>query len=151
MEKPFPLFIDLSGQPVTVVGGGKVGRRRVEALLSFGALVTVIDPEESPWPEGVTLLPRPYRMGDLAGAVLAVAATDDRAVNRQVGLEAKERAVPVSVADCAAECSFFFPAICQGQGLVAGLVSEDGNHKKTARAAAAVRKLLREMEGETHG
>ena len=77
----FPLFIDLAGRRAVVIGGGTVGLRRAAALRDFGAMVTVISPTLSgPLPD-VTYLPRPYRAGDLAGAFLVVAATDDSAVN----------------------------------------------------------------------
>ena len=77
----FPLFIDLAGRRAVVIGGGTVGLRRAAALRDFGAVVTVISPTLSgPMPD-VIYLPRPYRTGDLAGAFLVVAATDDSAVN----------------------------------------------------------------------
>lgn len=44
----FPLFIDLSGVPVLVVGGGHIAARRVQALLDFGADVTVVAPDILP-------------------------------------------------------------------------------------------------------
>ena len=59
---------------------------------------------------------------------------------------ARRAGIPVSVADCEAECTFYFPAICTGQDLVAGLVSTGKDHHKTAQAARAVRKTLEELE-----
>ncbi len=41
----FPLFLDLHGRDVAVVGGGEVALRKVQALLSAGAVVTVVAPE----------------------------------------------------------------------------------------------------------
>ena len=81
----------------------------------------------------------------MEGAALAIAATNDRSVNRRVGEDAKALGIPVSVADCEAECSFYFPAICVGDGLVAGVVSEGKDHHRTARAAKAIRKVLEEL------
>lgn len=142
----FPLFLDLSGRTCVVVGGGAIGARRARVLLSFGAQVTVIDPAPVSLPEGVRHLCRSYEHGDLDGAALAVAATGDRQVNRQVGQDARKLGVPVSVADRQEECTFFFPAVCLGNGLVAGIVSDGGDHAKTARAAKAVRKCLEEIK-----
>ena len=46
MKKPyFPMFVDLSGRQVTVVGGGSVALRRSETLLYFGVDIKVIAPE----------------------------------------------------------------------------------------------------------
>lgn len=141
----FPLFIDLSGKKCVVIGGGKIALRRIGVLLSFGADVTVIAPTCEAVPEGVTFLKRTYQPGDLAGAFLAVAATNDREVNRQVGLEAGKSGIFVSVADRKEESTFFFPAICTGNGLVAGVVSRGEEHKKTAAAAREIRKVLEEL------
>ena len=82
----------------------------------------------------------------LAGAALAVAATDDRAVNRAVGEEAKVQGIPVSVADCPEECTFFFPALCTGHGVIAGVSGDGGDHRNTAEAARRIRQTLEEWE-----
>ena len=132
-----------------VVGGGAIACRRIRALRDFGARVVVVAPRwDEPLAE-VTHLARPYVPGDLTGAFLAVAATDDRQVNRLVGEEARALGIPVSVADRREECTFFFPALCTGAGLAAGVVSAGDDHRLTARGARAIRELLSQME-ENH-
>lgn len=138
----FPLFIDLTGQKVVLVGGGSVALRRALTLQQCGADVVVVSPTLHPDMPTVTHISRPYRPGDLEGAVLAVAATDCRAVNRQVAQEARARGIPVSVADDPALCTFFFPALCVGEGIVAGVVGDGSDHAKTARTAQQIRALL---------
>lgn len=145
MELRFPLFINLTGKPVTVVGGGTVGLRRAAVLAEFGARVTVIAPRMGEAVEGVLHVSRAYAPGDLEGAFLAVAATDDRAVNHAVYAEATERGIPVNVCDCPGECAFFFPAVCRGEGVVAGVVGDGSDHRRTAQAAQAIRKTLEEL------
>ena len=142
----FPLFLDLKGKKAVIVGGGKIALRRAGVLLSFGADVTIIAPECEAAPEGAAFFQRPYEPGDLAGAFLAVAATNCREINFQVGQEAKATGILVSVADRKEESTFFFPAICTGSGLVAGVVSQGEEHKKTAVAARRVRAVLEELE-----
>ena len=144
----FPLFVDLHGKTAVVVGGGAIACRRIRALWEFGAHVVVIAPRWDEPLEGVTHRKRPYTPGDLEGAFLAVAATDDRGVNLAVGQEARALGIPVSVADRREECTFFFPALCTGAGLVAGVVSTGADHKKTARGARAIREVLRQMEAD---
>src|SRR5439155_1494261 len=44
----FPLFVELAGRPCVVIGGGAVAERKVHALLTAGAVVTVVSPALSP-------------------------------------------------------------------------------------------------------
>lgn len=142
----FPLFLDLTGKTVVVVGGGKIASRRISSLRPFGCRLVVVAPELQCKQEGLTWYPRAYRPGDLEGAFLAIAATADRQVNHAVWEEASQRGIPVSVADCEEECSFYFPAICTGDNLVAGVVSSGKDHHRTARAAKEIRHVLEELE-----
>ncbi len=143
----FPLFISLDGQDALIVGGGKIAARRARTLLMFGASVTIISPEISD--ETRTLLDRVvwrrerYRGFDKT-YTLAVAATDERETNRRVGEDAKAAGIPVSVADRREESTFWFPAVIRGNGLVAGMVSEDGDHKAVKRAAEIIRRQMEE-------
>lgn len=147
----FPLFVDLQGKRVVIVGGGAVARRRMDALRPFGAEITVIAPTLTGDAAGITWLRRPYAPGDLQGAFLAVAATDDRSVNRAVGEEARALGIPVSVADCPEECTFYFPALCVGEQVIAGVVSRGENHRATAEAARLIRKAWEEQYEDSRG
>lgn len=145
----FPLFVSLAGRAAVVIGGGPVGLRRAGALRAFGAEVTLVSPALSGAVAGLHWVPRPYREGDLAGAFLAVAATDDPAVNAAAGREARSRGVLFNRADCPAECDFFFPAVCEGAGMVAGLTGDGTDHRKIARTAEKIRKILESSRDET--
>ena len=139
----FPLFVSLVGKKCVVFGAGKIAARRVEVLRRFGAAVTVVAPDT---PAGIAVDHiRGYEKSDLSGAFLAVTATNDRAVNHRIALDCEEMHIPCSVADCAAESTFFFPAICEGGGLTAGVVSDGTAHGKTAAAAKRIRTVLEEM------
>lgn len=141
----FPLFLDLRGRRVVLAGGGTIASRRINVLRQFGCDLTVISPHLKLEADWFTWLPRAYEPGDLEGAFLAIAATDDREVNRAIGEEARRRGILVSVADCMEECSFFFPAICTGGGVVAGVVSSGKSHRKTAVAAKKIRTVLEDL------
>ncbi len=86
----FPLFADLSGEPVLVVGGGRVARRRIPRLLEAGARVTVVSPRALPEIEQLAQggrllwLKRAYPEGDEASFRLVFALTDDAAVNDRI-------------------------------------------------------------------
>lgn len=148
-NRRFPLFVDLTGKKAVVIGGGAVGLRRAEVLTRFGAEVTVVSPALLHAAEGVRHIPREYAPGDLEGAFLAVAATDVPRVNEAVGREARRRGVLFNRSDDPADCDFFFPAICEGAGMVAGLVGDGTDHRKTARTAGEIRKILENSKDET--
>lgn len=141
----FPLFVSLLGKRALVVGAGAIAARRIRVLVRFGAEVTVVAPEKRAEFDA-DYFERPFEPRDLDGVSLAIAATDDRAVNQQVGALCTARGIPVSVADCAAESTFFFPAVCEGGGLVAGLVSDGTAHHKVSHVARQIRTLLEENE-----
>ncbi len=114
----FPLWLDLSGRPALVVGGGRVAVRRAKTLLKCGAQIKLISPTLAE-PLPVEHVAREYRAGDVQGMGLCVAATDDRKVNRLVGEEARAWGIPVSVADAPCESTFYFPAlVVQGRAVV---------------------------------
>ncbi|MDR0819871.1 MAG: hypothetical protein LBN43_09920 [Oscillospiraceae bacterium] len=141
----FPLFVDISGKKCVVIGGGTVGTRRAKALLSYGANVTVIDPEMRGCIDGAEIEKREFRDFDLAGAFIAVAATSDRAVNRRIAELCKASGIYVSAADASDECSFWFPASCVNERLNVGLVSRFGEHGLVAEAARKIRSLMGEL------
>ena len=112
----FPLFADLRGRRVLVVGGGAVARRKLEPLLAAGARVVVAAPWLEPsvmalFAEGrIEHLAGRFEPEWLEGAWLAVAATDDAEVNRAVAEAAHERRVWANVVDDLALSSYQSPA-----------------------------------------
>ena len=95
-----------------VVGGGEVANRKARKLLQARARVVVISPEVEPELESVAVEVhrRPYEEGDLEGAFLAFTATDSRETNAAVAREARERGIPVNVADKPSEGDFALPS-----------------------------------------
>lgn len=122
-----PIFLKVDpARPALVVGGGEIARRKAEWLLECGARVLVIAPLIDPAlhrlaverPGELEILNEPY--GDsrsLAAFLLAVAATDDPAVNRAVAADAARAGIPVNVVDVPALCSFFVPATVRRETL----------------------------------
>jgi uroporphyrin-III C-methyltransferase len=114
----YPAFLDLRRKRVVVVGAGVIATGKVGGLLPCGpdALI-VIAPEASPFVkraarEGrLTWIERDYADGDLAGADVCFAATDDRALNATVAAEARRRRIPVLAVDDIPNCDFIAPSI----------------------------------------
>ena len=104
MKVYYPIFIDLSAKPVIVIGAGKVGMRKIGALVEAGARVTVVSPEALGDLSGAAVdwKRRQYLRGDLQGAFLAYAATGNRSVNAAVTEEARELGIPVKPGRAAA-------------------------------------------------
>jgi len=113
----YPLFLDLTGQPVTVIGAGKVAARKIRTLLKAGARITVISPQATRLPKAVRWIRRAYRRGDLAGARLVIAATDNLPVNEAVCAEAKRRRQLVNCIAPPSAGNFIVPALIQRGGI----------------------------------
>jgi siroheme synthase-like protein len=150
MKTFFPLFIDMGGRKVLVVGGGKIAERRVKILAGFGAEITVISPNATEYIEraastdGIRLIKRKYKKGDVCSLMpfLVIAATDERQANHKAMTEAKKLNINISVADCREECSCYFPAIADNDAYIAGLVSKNGNHIGVKEMIKKIREVL---------
>jgi precorrin-2 dehydrogenase/sirohydrochlorin ferrochelatase len=138
MSDGYPITLRLDGRRCVVVGGGSVAARKVNALVGTGADVVVVAQEVVPHlqmlaDQGRLLVERRrFEPGDLDGAFLAFAATDDPKVNRAVASAARERGVPVNVADDPAGCDFTVPAVVR-RGDVMVAISTGGRSPAFAR------------------
>jgi precorrin-2 dehydrogenase/sirohydrochlorin ferrochelatase len=155
----YPVVLRLEGRRCLVVGGGEVARRKADGLLAAGAVVTVVAPdvdaalqERAADPDlngRLTVEPRRYRPDDLAGAWLAVAATDDPDVQQAVFDDGERAGVWVNAADDPDRCAVFLPAVHR-RGPVIVAVSTQGTSPALAgwlrdRLAAALPARLEEL------
>ncbi|MCS7260794.1 MAG: bifunctional precorrin-2 dehydrogenase/sirohydrochlorin ferrochelatase [Anaerolineae bacterium] len=137
--KTYPInLIGLERRRCVVVGGGVVAARKVAGLLEAGAHVVVISPRIVPAlqkylaADRITLLCRAYRPGDLQGAFLVIAATDDPEVNRAVAQEAESRGCLVNVVTEPALSNFIVPAVVR-RGELTIAISSGGASPSLAR------------------
>jgi uroporphyrin-III C-methyltransferase/precorrin-2 dehydrogenase/sirohydrochlorin ferrochelatase len=113
----YPLFLDLRGRDVLVVGAGQVAARKVEGLLDAGARVRVagarIDARlrAAIAQARVRHVARSFDPALLDGCSFVIAATDDPRVNAQVSAAATARGLWVNVVDDAARSSAILPAV----------------------------------------
>ncbi|RAU43487.1 MULTISPECIES: siroheme synthase CysG [unclassified Pseudomonas] len=137
-----PLFHNLRGARVLVVGGGEIALRKSRLLADAGAVLRVVAPEigtelrELIDSSGGEQILRGYQEADLDGCVLVIAATDDEPLNAQVSADARSRGMPVNVVDAPALCSVIFPAIVDRSPLVIA-VSSGGDAPVLARLIRA--------------
>jgi precorrin-2 dehydrogenase/sirohydrochlorin ferrochelatase len=145
--------LKIEGKRVLVVGGGTVALRKVQGLLAAGARVAVVAPMACDELGGlaevgrVELTLRPYEPRDLRGAFVAVAATDDEAVNARVFEDAQAAGLLVNVADRPALCTFTLPAVVRRGALTLG-VATDGRCPGLSRE---IRADLEGLFGEEYG
>lgn len=140
----FPIFLDLRGKKVLIVGGGHVALRKAERLAPYGASITAVAPEFAPGfaaLSGVTALERRFQPGDVDGAALVIAATDDAELNAAVSELCAWEGIPVNVVDDLALCSFVFPALVRRGELSVG-ISTGG---ASPSAAQYIRRLVEEQ------
>lgn len=144
----YPVMLDVAGRRCLVVGGGAVAAGKVDGLLQAGADVTVVAPEVDAAIErlGVRVERRAYVAGEVAGYRLAVTATDDPAVNRQVYEEGDAAGVWVNSADDPANCSFTLPAVIR-EGPITVAVGTGG---RSPALATWLRDRLAEEVGPEH-
>ena len=139
--KHLPLFFDIRQRPCLVVGGGEVAARKVEALLRAGAKVRVVSPQLCPKLSAhhaageIDYASQLFDAAQLDQCVLAVAATNDESINKQVSVLAQQRNIPVNVVDRPELCSFIFPSIIDRSPVTVAI--------STAGAAPVLARLLR--------
>ena len=135
----YPIELDLTGRAAVVVGGGAVALRRASALVEAGAQVTVIAPVVcAEFAElGVTLLNRRYCDGDLIGAWLVHAATDEAEVNEAVAAAADAARIWCVRADTGADSAARMPAVTR-HGDVTVAVTAGGDPRRSQRIRSAI-------------
>ncbi|HCG37724.1 MAG TPA: uroporphyrinogen-III C-methyltransferase [Pseudomonas sp.] len=137
-----PLFHNLQGRRVLIVGGGEIALRKARLLSEAGARLRVVAPSiEAQLAKLVEAgdgecLDRGYDPQDLQGCVLAIAATDDEPLNAAVSQHANALGMPVNVVDSPQLCSVIFPAIVDRSPLVIA-VSSGGDAPVLARLIRA--------------
>ena len=135
----FPLFVDLQGRRVLIVGGGKVALGKAKKLLDYGATLRVVAPEFVDELKclaktaNLQLIERAFLDSDVSpDDALIVVAAADRALGERVACLARQRRVWVNVADAPDASSFYFPALLKRGNLSVG-VSTSGASPTLAR------------------
>lgn len=149
-----PIYLELKGASVLLVGGGNVGTRKARLLLAAGADLTVVAPQISEELAGLleqaggTWLQTEYDIDNHAedGLVhlfghlaLVVSATPSRSVNEHISNDAKAHGIPVNVVDSPDLCTFIFPSIVDRSPLLIAISS-------SGRSPVLARLLRRKIE-----
>lgn len=158
-DRYFPIFINLNGKHAVVFGGGIIATRRVDALLRFGANVTVIAPEvsgeiyaltkrygKSELEKQLKVICDSYPHSGIPMADFVLSATDDPQADREIYRFCRENRIPVNVASDQGMCDFLFPALIEYEDIVMGVSSGGRDHKKVRRFSSHIRKFLNEYK-----
>lgn len=144
----FPIFIELAGKKIIVIGGGTIATRRINALLPFGAVITIISPVLSEKLEALCLnkqvkwTQKNYETGDLKDAFMVLACTDSRLINHLIYEDALKLDCYYNSCDCKEECDFYFPGLATKDNIVIGITANGVNHSQAREVTEEIRALL---------
>jgi precorrin-2 dehydrogenase/sirohydrochlorin ferrochelatase len=149
----YPIFLELGGRRVVIIGGGAVAARKAEAILDTGARLVVVAPRIDDTIRKVCegtkaeLIESRYSKEYLAEATLAIAATDNAKLNSRIYRDCQQLEILCNVVDSPELCDFFVPAVVK-RGDLQIAVGTEGN---CPAYAGHLRKKLEEMFKEEHG
>ena len=131
MPEYYPVMLDVRGRLAIVVGGDRVAAEKAAALSASGAKVSVINPAfcdellmQAEY-KRVTLRRKAYEPGDLEGAFVVVAATNDAQLVEAIWTETQKSGQLVNIVDIPERCSFIMPSILR-RGQLTIAVSTEG-------------------------
>jgi precorrin-2 dehydrogenase/sirohydrochlorin ferrochelatase len=149
----YPVFLDIKDQKVIIVGGGSVAERKVENLLTYGCRIYITAHHLTQYLNNLVTEGKIERVeyneipAQMEDAFMAIAATDDPLINREVSVMAKKQRVLINAVDQPDDCSFIVPsAVKRGDLHIA--ISTGG---KSPALAKRIRKELESSFGEEYG
>ncbi len=143
--KYYPVNLDVKNRKCLIVGGGRVGTRKVITLLDCGAIIIVVSPVASEKlleladNSMITMKKRPYQASDLDGMFLVFGTTDDEELNRQISADAEKLNMLCNIADRPNVCNFILPSIVNRGDLVISIST-------SGKSPAFAKKLRKELE-----
>lgn len=153
----FPLFFNLTGKAVVVVGGGSVAERKVRLLLRAGARVTVVAPEQTPWLRAsaqagaLSSLFTAFVAEHIREAWLVIAATGRREINRIVAQAADALHLPCNVVDDGQLSTVQVPAMIDRSPLMIAVSSAGSAPVLARRVREWIESELPESVGDLAG
>ena len=144
----YPVYLNLKGRRVVVIGGGEVAERKVESLLGTGANIVVISPRVTQRLESLAndarleLQKRPFASGDCNGARLVLSATDDAGLSDAVFKEGHAAGALVNTADQPALCDFIMPAVVRRGDIAIAISTGGASPGLAARLRSKIARLI---------
>jgi siroheme synthase-like protein len=143
MMSLLPLFVNLTGRRVLLVGGGPVAAAKLDQLLAAGADVHVVSPDvhESIAASRALVEHRVFVPSDLDDVWLVVAAATPE-VNRDVAEAAETRRIFVNAVDDPANATAFLSGVVRRGGVTIAISTEGRAPGLTALLRQAIENVL---------
>ena len=141
----YPVFFDLRGRSVLVIGGGRLALEKVNGLLAADASVTVVAPNLNDElsalrdRDQIEHLAREVHPSDMHDRALVMAAADDPSGNASLQSDARAASVPFNAADDPSHCDFILPAVVRKPPLTLAISTGGGS-------PAVARRVREELE-----
>ncbi len=148
MPNYYPIMLDVRGRRSLVIGGDRIAAEKAAALLASGALVTIMSPTFGAEvlalheQQKVELRQKAYERGDLEGAFVVVAATNDPQLIEAIWSEAQERGQLVNIVDVPARCNFIVPSILRRDQLTIAVSTEGASPSLAKRIRQRLERLF---------
>lgn len=145
----FPMFVKLAKRRCLVVGAGKTAEEKITTLLRCGAIVVVVAPTATrtiqAWAHEKKILweQRRFDVHDLDGIFMTLVATPEKALNKAVFEQTRQRRILCNVIRDRPLCDFYYPAVVR-RGPLQIAISTAGH---SGALAQRLRKQLEDQFG----
>ncbi len=149
-----PVFLDLRGRLVLLVGGGEVAARKAQLLTNAGARLRVVSPElcaglrELCERNGAEVISARFDPAHMDRVMLAIAATDDALVNQAVSAAGCAAHVWVNAVDDAVASSCYLPAIIDRSPVIVAVGTGGASPTLARRVRAQLESWLPQRLGQ---
>ncbi len=146
----FPIFLKLEHLPLLIVGGGKVGLEKLEAVLQNSPATDVRMVSYTFLPEiqelvkdfpSVVLVEKGFEEKDLADRTIVILALNDLAASQEIQQICKRKGKLVNVADKPELCDFYLGSVVR-KGNLKIAISTNG---KSPTVAKRIKETLNEV------
>lgn len=146
----YPINLKIDDMKITIIGGGKVAYRKCMNFLAFNKKVTVISKdfmvEFDQIKDCIHMINDTYDEKYIKDSFVVIAATNNKEINREIGIYCREHGKLVNVVDDANLSNFTVPSYVKRGDLLLS-VSTGG---KSPSLSSKIRKELEEVYDERY-
>ncbi|MFG6369084.1 MAG: siroheme synthase CysG [Lachnospiraceae bacterium] len=144
----FPFFVDIGGRKGLIVGGGRIAMHKLQKLLPYDPILTIVAPEISVAMEqiarenNICIIKRSFDESDLAEMYFVIAASNHENVNAKISRLCREQNILVNVVDDKEACSFLFPSLVKAGNLSIGISTEGTSPEVAAELKSRIASMI---------